>query len=37
MKTIKIGNQEWTAENLNIADGQEGIYFNESNRTSENV
>lgn len=33
MKTIKIGNQEWTAENLNVTDGQEGIYFNESNNS----
>ena len=31
MKEVKIGNQTWTAENLNVNDGGEGIYINPKN------
>ena len=31
MKEVKIGNQTWMAENLNINDGGEGIYVNPKN------
>ena len=31
MKEVKIGNQTWMAENLNINDGGEGIFVNPKN------
>ena len=31
MKEVKIGNQTWMAENLNVNDGGEGIYVNPKN------